>query len=104
MILAMCDASYIMRDSSIHPYTTTDYKSDDYLQINVFYFSLSFFCIIISLCLSLSIIAVIIEKLPHYNIDEYEGCELDQLRHLRSNPKKVSGPLTYQFITHQIRN
>ena len=80
-----------MSDSSTHPYARTDYQGDDYLQINVSYFSFSLFCIIISICISLSIIATNIEKPAHKNEDEYEGCELDQLRHLRiNNPKKVT--------------
>ena len=70
-----------MSDSSTHPYTSTDYQGD-YLQINVSYFSFSRFCIIISICISLSIIATNIEKPTQKNEDEYEGCELDQLRHL----------------------
>ena len=80
-----------MRDSSTHPYARTDYQGDDYLQINVSYFSFSLFCMIISICTSLIIIATNIEKPTHKNEDEYEGCELDQLRHLRiNNPKKVT--------------
>ena len=80
-----------MSDLSSLPCTRTVYQGNHDLQFDVSYFSLSLFCLIMSMCLSISILAINTEIPTRTNADVYKGCELDQLRHLRiSNPKKVT--------------
>ena len=80
-----------MSDLSSLPCTRTVYQGNHDLQFDVSYFSLSLFCLIMSMCRSMSTLARNTEIPTRTNADVYKGCELDQLRHLRiSNPKKVT--------------